>query len=116
MKIRKIRLIHYVLALSICVAFLLCSCGNQAKIIGTWTGDGSLTVFQKGVPFQSVEQLTFFEDGTGRAVGNSGYTDFTYALTDDTLSLRFEEIGWGIGYTIEGDTLTLRDSVFTRLP
>lgn len=116
MKVQKLKLLRYVLALSICTVFLLCSCGNQGKIIGTWKGDSSMSVLNEDMPFKNIEQLTFFTDGTGQVFGDSGYTDFTYAMTDDTLTLRFEEISWGLPYKIGGDTLTIRDSVFTRLP
>ena len=78
-------------------------------ITGTW--EGSLP----GTPLGSASQITFYADGSGIAVGDEGSTEFTYALTDDTLTLRLGELGWGVGYRIKGDTLTIRNSDFIRV-
>ena len=56
----------------------------------------------------------------GTWVGEGKQTNFTYKLTDDTLTLIFEELelAWGRQYEIHNDTLTVgageHSSVFTK--
>ena len=45
--------------------------------------------------------------------------EYGYTMTDDTLTLTTDEMGYGIRYELDGDTLTLNPSleipsVFTR--
>lgn len=93
---------------------LLCACSHTDKIIGTWEGDAALFA-PEGPAVTQIHTLTFREDGTGYVLAAEGNLDFTYALTDDTLTFRFGELGVGISYSISGDSLILRkDFVFER--
>ncbi|MBQ4574109.1 MAG: hypothetical protein IJA85_02835 [Clostridia bacterium] len=97
------------------------SCGYEKKIVGTWVGEGYFDSHGEDVPFEYVEQLTFTDDGSGYALGEGKQTNFTYKLTDDTLTLIFEELelAWGRQYEIHNDTLTVgageHSSVFTKI-
>ena len=99
------------------VSVLLYSCMNfnAKRIVGTWEGDGSFS-FREGMPISGVTRLVFREDETGTAYAEEGEIPFTYALTDDTLTIRpSKDFGLGITYSISSDTLTLRrECVFTR--
>lgn len=121
---RKNRILSLVLAAGSLV-LLLASCGNSAaanqkKIVGTWQGMGDLGFEHMEIetgsemPFDYVETLYFAEDGTGYMAGEGQQMEFTYVMTDDTLTLRLPDVGWGMQYEIDGDTLTVRDSEFTR--
>ncbi len=95
------------LILIVLTAFLLLTgCGNYAeKIVGEWrltSGDFA-------------ESLTFREDGSGTIVTATETKDFTYVLTDDTLTFRYPDIGHGVGYEVDGDILTVRKSTFERV-
>jgi len=74
-------------ALLVCLLF--CSCGilNEKRIIGTWEGDDTLTELD-GTPFAGVSRLVFSADGSGLAYSQEEELSFTYALTDDTLTIR----------------------------
>lgn len=110
---------------AVSLVLLLGSCGNSAaanqkKSVGIWQGMGDLGFEQmememeSEMPFDYVETLFFAEDGSGYMAGQGQKMDFTYVMTDDTLTLRLPEVGWGMVYEIDGDTLTVRDSEFTR--
>ncbi|MBQ4354737.1 MAG: hypothetical protein IJC71_07565 [Clostridia bacterium] len=110
------KILRILSALLVCL--LLCSCVilNEKRIIGTWEGEDTLTELD-GTPFAGVSRLVFSEDGSGLAYGQEEELSFTYALTDDTLTIRLTpDFGWGITYRIEGDTLTIRkDAVFAKV-
>ncbi len=99
---------------------LLTSCGYEKKLIGTWVGEGYFDSHGEEVPFEYVEQLTFTDDGSGYALSDGKHVNFTYKLTDDTLTLVFEEIefAWGRQYEVHNDTLTIgsgsHSSVFKK--
>lgn len=121
---KKNRIFALVLA-AVTLVLLLGSCNsaaaNQKKIVGTWRGSGDLGFVQMEMemevemPFDYADTLYFAEDGSGYMAGQGQRMEFTYVMTDDTLTLRLPEVGWGMPYEIEGDTLILkRDIIFTR--
>ncbi len=82
---RKNRILSPVLAAATFV-LLLCSCNQTAN--------------QKKI--------------IGTWQGNGGL-EFTYVMTDDMLTFRLPEVGWGMPYEIDGDTMTLSHKIlFTR--
>ncbi len=97
------------ISLILTLALLFTSCDYTRKVIGTWDSEDTLNV--QGI---EVNRLVFAEDGSGYASGSGGTVTFTFVLTDDTMTFRFPDIGWGVQYTVRGDTLTVRDCVFTR--
>jgi len=100
----------YLMILFCAAVLLLASCGYEAKFVGTWEGSGDFLL--NGIP---VETLIFNPDGTAAAMGDSGSIEFEYVATDDTLTFRFPEYGYGTPYKIKGDELILRrESVFVR--
>lgn len=120
---KKSRNILYLTALLLLASLLFCACGaadkNAEQIVGMWRGDGNLDVTGIGAPFEYAKRLVFNEDGSGLMSGDTGTLTFTYVLTDDTLTLRFSEISWGLPYTVNEYDLTLGSkasrSVFTRM-
>ena len=98
-----------VLLLLLTLVLLFTSCDYTRKVIGTWDSEDTLSV--QGI---EANRLVFAEDGSGYASGSGGTVTFTFVLTDDTMTFRFPDIGWGVQYTVHGDTMTVRDCTFTR--
>ena len=106
----KKRIIYVLLAI---IAFfaILYSCSsrfNRLKIIGAWHGDGSLDMLGMAAPYEFATQMEFDAFGTLVITNDKETLEFTYAMTDDTLTLRNEENSWGVGYTIRGNTLSIK--------
>lgn len=107
------------------VIFLLVSCNptdkNRANLVGTWEGDGTLDLMAmemelgEELPFDVVEILHFAADGSGYMGDGEKRIEFTYDLTDDTLSFRFPDIGMGLAYKFTDDILTVSGSEFRRI-
>lgn len=97
------------LSVILTIAMLFVSCDYERKVVGTWDSEDTLSV-------QDIEanRLVFAEDGTGYASGSGGRVEFRFLLTDDTMTFQFPDIGWGVRYQVRGDTLTVRDCLFTR--
>lgn len=107
-----------VFALSLSLVFLLCACGsavNEMRILGTWSGGGDLDLLGLEAPFEFARQWTFSDDGTATALVDSENVEFTYSITDDTLTLSSPEMSWGVSYKIKGDTLTIDNAEFTKI-
>ena len=97
------------ISLILTAVLLFTSCDYTRKVIGTWDSEDTLSV--QGI---EANRLVFAEDGSGYASGSGGTVTFTFVLTDDTMTFRFPDIGWGVQYTVRGDTLTVHDCTFTR--
>lgn len=100
----------------------LCGCGNyEARLEGTWQGDGSLDAGIAGAvdgarPFDGAEQWEF--DGTERAVATVGGRDVElhYYASDDTLTLNNGgETSWGVPYELRGDALRIGNAYYTKV-
>ncbi len=92
-------------ALIAVMLFTLAACSSPEKdIIGTWKCESSLL----GISANS--EYTFNEDGTGK-INLIIDLDFTYAITDDKLSITTKTLGIEstdtYSYSFKGDTLTL---------
>lgn len=99
----------------------LCSCGSyEARLAGTWMGDGSLDVgimesVDGPVPFNGADQWIF--DGVDTAVATVDGDDVTlrYSASDDTLSLNDGgEVSWGVPYGRRGGTLRIGGAEYTK--
>ena len=93
-------------------ALLLTACGRwyEQRIAGVWTGTGDFTLDGVDAPFTHVETLIFNEDFGGFALGSGEditYLPFSWAITDNTITLIFSNIAVGVEYRITGNTLTL---------
>lgn len=52
------------------------------KLVGTWTGDGTLDLLGD-TPFDGAVELAFFMDHTGHVVTEQGETGFTYDVQSE---------------------------------
>ena len=86
---------------------LLCACSYGSKIVGTWSGDGTLDMKGMHAPFEFATQWVFRTDGTAVVTVGEEEIKFKYSMTDDTLTLNGEELTWGILYKITGNTLSI---------
>ena len=75
---------------------LLCACSYGSKIVGTWSGDGTLDIKGMHAPFEFATQWVFRTDGTAVVTVGEEEIKFKYSMTDDTLTLNGEELTWGI--------------------
>ena len=109
--------------IAVCLLLLLalCACGNyEARLEGTWQGDGSLDSGIAGEidgppPFDGAARWEF--DGAERAVATVGGRDleFHYYASDDTLTLNDGgETSWGVPYERKGDSLRIGNATYTR--
>lgn len=98
----------YVLLAIIAFSAILYSRSNRLKIIGAWQGDGSLDMLGMAAPYEFATRMEFDASGTLVITNDKETLEFTYAMTDDTLTLRHEESSWGVGYTIKGNTLSIK--------
>jgi len=104
----------------ICLNLLiLSSCGGEAKLTGTWQGDGSLDMLGMEAPWEYATQWVFRADGTVSVTVGEETVDFRYSTTDDTLTLNGEELSWGVLYRVKQDTLSIETgdgtAVFTKM-
>lgn len=123
-KMKKNRVFLLLLA-AVSLVLLLGSCNeaerNRVKLVGTWEGDGTLDLMGmemelgEELPFDVVEILHFAADGRGYMGDGEKRMEFTYDLTDDTLSFRFPDIGMGLVYKLTNDILTVSGSEFRRI-
>ena len=86
---------------------LLCACSYKSKIVGTWSGDGTLDMKGMNAPFEFATQWVFQSDRTVVVTVGEEEIQFKYSMTDDTLTLNGEELTWGIRYKITGNTLSI---------
>ena len=102
-----------ILFLITAVLLTACEARNERMLAGVWTGDGDLPLEDVDAPFTYVETFIFNTDFTGFALGSGeGITQlpFKWAVTDDTLTLIFQDIAVGSAIQITGNTLTIRHS------
>lgn len=82
------------------------------KLVGTWTGDGTLDLLGDS-PFDGAVELTFFVDHTGHVVTEKGETDFTYNVHNEdgkwgVLMLKdADEYTYGQRFYVGGKTLNI---------
>ena len=100
--------ILYVISASIMISAVLCSCGNKANMKGAWQGDGSLDMLGMDAPYEFATQMEFDGASTVVITNNEGALEFTYSMTDDTLTLNDGKMSWGVSYTIKGNTLSIK--------
>lgn len=108
------------MAAAMALLLALCGCGSyEARLAGTWQGDGSLDVGIRAedgpVPFNGAEQWIF--DGEETAVATVDGRDVTlhYYATDDTLTLNDGgEVSWGVPYELKGGTLRIAGAEYTK--
>lgn len=97
---------------------LLCSCDPAAKAVGTWQSDGTLEILGGTAPFEHADQLIFRQNGTAAAAVGADEIEFTYSMTDDTLTLSDGSLSWGVPYTLKGNTLSIGSgdgyAIFTK--
>lgn len=107
------------LMLAASLLFTACEAVNERRIAGVWSGDGSFAVEEIVPPLPSIDTLMFNTDYTGYALGNGTHCSFTWAVTDDTLTLRFPEISVGLRFEVNRRTLSVHHlngvSEFTKL-
>ena len=122
MKKRITVMISILLGLMIISFYAFAHFNPHIKLIGTWTGDGTLDLLGDS-PFDGAVELTFFMDQTGCVVTEQGETTFTYDVHDhgkwDVVTL-----DGGGGYNhgqqfyIDGKTLNIKRYegivIFTR--
>lgn len=102
-----------------CLTLLfLCACSYESKIVGTWSGDGTLDMKGMNAPFEFAAQWVFNADGTVIVTVGEEEIQFKYSMTDDTLTLNGDELTWGVLYKITGNTLSIEtgdsDATFTK--
>ena len=89
----------------------------RQALLGTWQGDGTMEVLGDA-PFDGAERLEFRRDGTGTITVGGAKTDFAWSIapagTLDLLVLEAGERTYGQHISIEGNTLTLGETEFTR--
>ena len=94
---------------------------NLEFMVGTWEGDGKLDLFAmemelgEEILFDTVEILHFAADGTGYMACGTEKMEFTFVMTDDTLTFRFPEIAMGRPYIIKNGLLIIDQSEFRRI-
>lgn len=86
------------------------------KLVGTWTGDGTMDLLGDS-PFDGALELTFYINRTGYVVTEQGETNFTYDVQNSHGKWSIVILESADGYTygqrfyIEGKTLYIdRDS------
>ena len=123
----KKRIIIIVLALLFLMIIGYCAFTHfnpHFKLVGTWTGDGTLDLLGDS-PFDGAVELTFHINQTGCVITEEGETPFTYEVHPrEHNAYDMITLTGGNGYThgqrfiMEGRTLTiLRDDdnvIFTR--
>ena len=95
------------IALLLTLCLLLSGCSLESRLVGQWSGDGTLEVKGAQAPFDHAIHWEFRGDGTGSVTTSGGVTAFEYRTTDDTLTLDFGEISHGIGAKVKGNTLII---------
>ena len=105
-------MIRIFLILFLISALLLTACGQwyERRIAGVWTGAGDFALDGVDAPFTHVETLIFNENFGGFALGSGEditYLPFSWAITDNTITLIFSNIAVGVEHRITGNTLTL---------
>ena len=90
---------------------------DDSGFVGTWVGDGTMDIMGLDHEIEFVHTWIFREDGTVTAEktvnGAEETLEFEYKYTDDTLTFVQGDATCGIGYVLEGDTLTFRTGVNT---
>ena len=82
------------------------------KLVGTWTGDGTLDLLGDS-PFDGAAELAFFMDHTGQVVTGQGEADFTYNVQNkngkwDVLILKdADEYTYAEHFYVDGKTLNI---------
>ena len=82
------------------------------KLVGTWTGDGTLDLLGNS-PFDGATELTFFVDHTGYVVTEQGETSFTYTVQNEygkwgvVILEDPDEYTYGQRFYIDGKTLNI---------
>ena len=97
-----------VLAVCLILVLNLCACGGEQKLRGTWVGDGTFDMKGLVYPFEFAETVVFEEDGTATFTVKGVQTTYTWAATEDTLTLRDGEISYGFRFEVDGDTLLFK--------
>lgn len=98
----------------------LCACGShEAKLAGTWQGDGSLDVGMAAedgpAPFNGAERWVFDGEETAVATVNGSSVTLHYYATDDTLTFNDGgEVSWGVAYELKGSTLRIGGAEYTK--
>lgn len=124
MKKKIIIVISALLSLMIIGYFAFTHFNPHFKLVGTWTGDGTLDLLGDS-PFDGALELTFHINQTGCVITEEGETPFTYDVHPrerkeyDIITLDGGNgFNHGQRFIIEGRTLTiLRDDgnvIFTR--
>ncbi|MDY4105759.1 MAG: hypothetical protein SOY37_09285 [Oscillospiraceae bacterium] len=82
------------------------------KLVGTWTGDGTLDLLGNS-PFDGATELTFFVDHTGYVVTEQGEISFTYTVQNEygkwgvVILEDADEYTYGQRFYIDGKTLNI---------
>ena len=106
------------------LCMVLCACGaEEASIIGTWEGSGTVSIIGENAPEPSeiTERWTFTEDGTASVVTTTPNmtlpsAEFTYTLENGVLTLTANGRSETFSCELTADTMRLSDTiVFTRV-
>ena len=106
-----------VVLLILVTGLLVWNAQPQQAILGTWQGDDAME-FLGDTPLDEAERLEFRRDGSGTATANGVEADFTWSIapagTQDLLVLQVGEWTYGRHISIQGNTMTLDETEFTR--
>jgi len=86
---------------------MLCSCSHEARLVGTWQGDGTLDMISTEVPYEFATKMVFSSDGTAVITVDGYETQYGYHATDDTITLNGGDMSYGFDYSLSGRTLTI---------
>ena len=102
------RFIRLIVVSAIFLALVaLCACSHEARLVGTWQGDGTLDVSATEAPYEFATEMVFSSDGTVVITVDGYETQYGYHATDDTLTLNGGDMSYGILYSLSHRTLTI---------
>ena len=102
------RFIRLIVISAICLVLAaLCACSHEARLVGTWQGDGPLDISATEAPYEFATKMVFSSDGTVLITVDGYETQYGYHATDDTLTLNGGDMSYGILYSLSGRTLTI---------
>lgn len=104
MKKKKSIVVSTLLLLMIIVYCAFAHFNPHFRLVGTWTGDGTLDLLGDS-PFDGAVELAFFTDHTGHVVTEQGEADFTYNVHN-------EDGKWGVLMLKDADEYTYAEHFY----
>jgi len=117
---KKILIIAIIAACCLAVILTVHFTKPETRIKGTWQGDGTLDLLAE-TAFDGAVEITFFSGNRGIVKGNAGEAEFRYSLDTDShpgpqcVFVDIEDRTLSMEYRIDGDRLTLDESVFIKM-